>query len=98
VQPHGGRDLDVGHPQRHFRQAGRGPDRAAKAGRVAGREELFGVRARPVGPGRESFKSILPSGLVALPSRPAVELAVSVASTAMVCLLEVDGGTKRTTR
>ena len=42
---HGGRNLDVGHLQRDFRQVGRGPDRAAEAGRVAGGEQLLGVRA-----------------------------------------------------
>jgi hypothetical protein len=38
--------------QRHLRLAGRGPDRAAETGRVAGRKQLLGVRAGPARAGR----------------------------------------------
>ena len=62
VEADGGRDFDVGHLQRNFREAGRGPDRAAEAGRVAGGEELLGVRAWPVRAGRRKLEVDLAVG------------------------------------
>src|SRR5262245_14425439 len=48
-----------------------------------------GLVPAPCDPAGESARLIFPSGLVALPSRPAVAVAVSDASTAMECLQKV---------
>jgi hypothetical protein len=86
VEVHGRGHLDVIGIQGDFLKARRRLNRAAEAGRIS---NCSGLVPGPFDPGGERLRLILPSGLVALPSRPAVALAVSDASTAMGSLLKI---------
>ena len=69
----------------------RHPDRAAEAGRIAGREQLLGICARTMRTGRRYREIDLPVRAIVLPSRPPVAVATSDASTVIFCLPTVRG-------